>query len=409
MPYTYEAVDNTGREVKDIIDSATAEEAMDALHTRGLFVTRLFEADDEAGSDQPRKRGPLLAGRPGNIRDRMLLTQQMSMMLRAGSQVVPALTAIQSQIDKPDWRDVIDDLRQKVEEGSALSEALSDHPTVFDETFRGIVAAGESAGATADAFDRLAIMTKKQQEIKVRLIGALIYPLILLLMAFGVVGVLMFYVLPKFDDLYTMLGTQLPWLTTVLIDTSRWVTENPVPVLVMVGAMIVAPLTVVRLPVARELFDRLVMSLPVVRQIVQRLILAKIFRVWGSLVRSNVPLLEGLRLSRNATKNALFLAMMDVVIRLVEDGNSVGESLARQPLVPATMSSAITTGEQSGQLGESLLFLADYLDEENTQSLSTLTRLVEPVILVVMGVVVGTIAIALFLPLFDLTSAASSH
>lgn len=407
MPFAYEAVDSSGSEIAAVIDAETHDDALAQLHAQGLFVTNVSEIRDGDARISSPKLGTMLARRAGNTRDRMLLTQQMSMMLHAGSQMVPALTAIQTQIDKPGWRQIIQDICQRVEDGASLSDAMEEHPGVFDQTFRAIIAAGESTGSTADAFDRLATITKAQQEIRIRVIGSLIYPIILIMLAVGVVGILMFYVLPKFDDLYKTLGTDLPWITTAMIDVSDWILGNQIAMAVLFVGTITALGVGWRLPATRTTLDWLLIRLPLISKVIQRIILAKIFRVWGTLVRSNVPLLDGLRLSQATTTHSGFRAMMDDVIAAVADGNPVGESLSRHSLVPATMASAISTGEQSGRLADSLLFLADYLDDENAETIGTLTRLVEPLILVIMGVVVGAIAIALFLPLFDLTAAVS--
>ncbi len=409
MSVAYEAIDKSGKEITAVLDVETAEEAMERLHSQGLFVTRVSPVESEHAGQPAQRLTSLLSGRAGNVRDRMMLAQQMSMMLHAGSQVVPALSAIQSQIDKLAWRKVVEDVCRKVQDGMALSDALAEYPQIFDQTFRAIVAAGESTGATAEAFDRLAAITKIQQEIKIKVIGALVYPAILLLMSIGVVATLLFFVLPKFDDMYSSLGTKLPAITTMMIGMSRWITEHKVPAGLFIAALILGPLVVSRLPFAKTVMDEFLINLPLVSGLIQRIILAKIFRVWGTLVCSNVPLLEALSLARSSTNNSRFLAMMDDLMRSVEEGSPVGESLARHSVVPATMSSAISTGEQSGQLGKSLIFLADYLDQENAETIATLTRLVEPLILVLMGTVVGGIAISLFLPLFDLTSAVSGH
>ncbi len=406
MPFTYEAVDNAGKELSAVIDADTADDAMAMLHAQGLFVTRVTEVADEASARTGSRAGSLLAGKAGNARDRMLLTQQMSMMLHAGSQVVPALTAIQQQIEKPKWRQIIQNVCRRVEDGASLSDAMSDYPEAFDQTFRAIISAGESSGSTAEAFDRLSAMTKTQQEIKVRIIGALVYPALLTLMSVGVVGVLMFYVLPKFDELYSTLGTELPLITVVMISMSRWITDHSLAVGVLLAGLVILPILGFRLPAVKRFQDTLVTNLPLISKVVQRVILARIFRVWGTLIRSNVPLLEGLQLCRSSTNNCQFIEMIDGVVDAIEDGDSVGDALAQSKLVPPTMVSAIATGEQSGQLGKSLIFLADYLDEENTEAIGTLTRLAEPLILILMGAVVGAIAIALFLPLFDLTAAA---
>jgi len=403
------AIDRTGKEIHTVLDVETSDQAAQELQSRGLFITQISPAEAAPVLKRQSAVRSVLSGRPGNVRDRMMLTQQMTMMLQAGSQMVPALTAVQEQVDKEPWRKVLGVVTQKVEDGSSLSQALAEYPNIFDQTFRAIVAAGESTGQTAQAFQRLATMTKAQQEIKVRVIGAMIYPALLLLMAIGVVSVLMFFVLPKFDDLYQTLGTKLPLLTTLMIAASTWIRSHPWVVGFLVAMVVMVPYLAVRMPLVRSLFDRIVLRLPLISTLVQRLVLAKVFRVWGTLIRSNVPLIEGLRLARGSTTNVRFLAILDQVIQEVEEGSSVGGALGRHPIVPRTMVAAISTGEQSGQLGESLLFLADYLDQENTETIGTLTRLVEPLILVIMGAVVGVIAIALFLPLFDLTSAVSGR
>lgn len=405
MEFVYEAFDQGGKRVSDAIDAASAEDARKQLHARGLFITQVKQETAGPMVEGGKGRGSIFATKPGSVRDLMLLTQQMCMMLRAGSRVVPALEAIGQQITKPSWRRVIAELQEKVETGSPLSVAMAEHPKIFDKTFRAITAAGESAGRTADAFERLASMTKQQQQIKVKVIGALIYPGLLLTMAVGVVAILTFFVLPRFDDLYTALDTELPWITQIMLDTSGWAMNHKI--IVVLGIMIITtvPALLWRWPKFKAWLDSSLVRIPVVGALARQVILGKIIRVWGTLVESNVPLLESLELSRNVTNNKAYLAMMDDLIVAVSEGKSVGDVLTHQPLVPATLSSVIATGEQSGRMSESLMFLAGHLDEENEQSLTTLTRLVEPIILILLGMVVGVVAISLFLPLFDLTSA----
>jgi len=408
VEFVYEAFDGQGKLVSSAIDAINAEDATKQLHARGLFIKEVNEAAErgERGvAEQVSPRAPLLAGKPGTVGDLMLLTQQMCMMLRAGSRVVPALEAIETQISKPSWRKVVGELREQVEAGAPLSEAMSDRPKIFDKTFCAIIAAGESTGRTADAFNRLAFMTKQQQQVKIKVIGALIYPALLMLMACGVVAVLTFFVLPRFADLYAALDTELPMLTQVMLGVSGWAMSHKIIVALCGIIMMVGPGFLWRVPSVRRWVDRTLIRLPLVGRLSRQIILGKIFRVCGTLVESNVPLLEGLELSRSVTGNGPYLAMMDELILAVSEGDSIGDVLAKQPLVPATMSSAISTGEQSGQMAEALLFLAGYLEDENTESLSTMTRLVEPLILVVMGLAVGVVAISLFLPLFDLTAA----
>jgi type IV pilus assembly protein PilC len=405
MAFAYEAFDSGGRRVSGLLEAESAAQATDQLHARGLFVSRVTEKKDApaAASRMPRK--PLLAGRPGTTRDLMLLAQQTSMMLRAGSRVVPALEALESQISKPSWREVVCDLRQQVETGSLLSRAMAGYPEIFTNTWRAIVASGESTGQIGQAFDQLAAMTKQQHQTRVRVIGALIYPAVLLAMSFSAVSVLTFFVLPRFGNLYATLKTPLPAMTQWMLAVSGFVIAHKLPVGAAVLTVLASPFLAWRVPAVRIKVDALLVYLPLVGKVVRQIILAKILRVWGTAIHSKVPLLESLELSRNVTRNALFTGLVDQVTVAVSEGRSIGQCLMESDLVPKTMASAIATGEQSGQLGESLLFLAEYADDENAQMLATITRLIEPVILVLMGTTVGTVAVSLFLPLFDLTSA----
>ncbi|MBN1488381.1 MAG: type II secretion system F family protein [Phycisphaerae bacterium] len=406
MPFACEAIDERGKPITSVVDAATAEEATDQLRARGLFVTRVQEASAEAAPAADGRRVAMFHGRAGNTRDLLLLTRQMSMMLRAGSRVVPALEAIEQQTTKPRWRAIVGEVRHAVETGSSLSMALAEYPEMFNQTFRAIVAAGESTGETSNAFDRLAMMMKEQQQMRVRIIGTLMYPALLMVLALGVVGVLMFFVLPRFDDLYTMLDTPLPLLTRWMLILSREARDNAIALGVACVAAVVTVTLVLRLPQTKNLWDAMIVRIPLVGGLARAVILARIFRVWGTSVCSSVPLLDSLALCRNVTANAQFRALVDSIHQSASSGRSIGHTLERHPLVPRTLASPLAIGEQTGQLGEALVFLADYLDEDNAQRLAALTRLVEPIILIVLGLVVGLVAVSLFLPLFNLTGAA---
>lgn len=417
MAFAYEALDSSGKAVTGVVDAASMDEASRQLHARNLFVTRLSgseQSDGRAGPPSGRGTpaaamgsfGKMLAGKAGNTRDLLMLSQQMTMMLRAGSRVVPALEAISEQITKPEWRKILAEVTDQVAAGSPLNAAIARYPEIFNESWRAIISAGESTGQIAEAFERLSNMTKQQQQVRTRLIGAIVYPIVLMFISVGVLLVLMFFVLPRFDDLYTMLGTPLPAMTQVLLRISRWMLGNKIFVVLGAAGVVAGPIVLFRLPGAQRRLDGVLISLPGLGRLARQIILARIFRIWGTAVRSNVPLMESLELSRGVTRNVVYRGLMDDIMKAIEEGGSIGSVLIGHHLVPRTMASAIATGEQSGQLGESLLFLAGYMEDENTQSLATLTRLIEPIILVLMGITVGVVAISLFLPLFDLTSAA---
>jgi type II secretory pathway component PulF len=406
VAFAYEAIDSSGKSIKGVIDAGSAEQAGEELAAQGLFVTRVATSTEQVAQKQKKKSSGLFRGKAGSIRDLLLFAQQMSMMLRAGSRVVPAMEAIEDQITKEGWRKIVADIRQQVQVGASLSSALARHPSVFDETWQAIIAAAESTGNTHEAFDRLSEIAGQQKQLKVKIIGTLVYPAALTLLSLAVMGVMSFFVLPRFDELYTMLNTPLPWLTSVMLSFSGWLTNHKLLVGFIAIAVPVTPYVLWKLPGMKERVDRLLVYVPGIGKLARRIILARMFRVWGTSVRSCVPLIESLELARSSTKNVMFRSLMDKIIHEVSEGDTVGSVLMSEELVPRTMASAIATGEQSGQMDTALLFLADYMEQENSQKLASITRLVEPLILVLMGVAVGIMAISLFLPLFDLTSAA---
>ena len=191
----------------------------------------------------------------------------------------------------------------------------------------------------------MAVTTQKQQEFKIWVIGTLVYPAFLLLLCFGVVNVLLFYVLQNFDDLYSMLDIQLPTLTRAMLFASRWATGNQFAVCVIMLLAAAAPIVTFRHPVFRTWWDNVLLQIPVIKTLICQLILARIFRVWGILIRSNVPLLDALHLSRGSTRNAIFLGMLDAVRDAVREGETVGSVLSRYSLIPSTsFSDAVRSG-----------------------------------------------------------------
>jgi type II secretory pathway component PulF len=395
----------SGKMSTGVLDVGSAEEAGEELRARGLFVTQISETKEADRGSGLGGRLSIPMGRPGNVRDLLMFSQQVAMMLRAGSRVVPALEAIEDQITKPAWRKIVTEIRERVETGSPLSAALAHYPNIFDETWLAIIGAAESTGRTDEAFTQLAAMTKEQQQIRVRIIGTLTYPLVLMLLSVGVISLMLFFVLPRFSNMYEMLNTPLPWITSVLLVISQTVLDNQLLFGGGAIACLIAAMVVLRTP---QIVRRLTASLtfvPLVGTLMRHLVLAKVFRIWGTSVVNGVPLLDCIKLSSGSTRNVLFQQLLNSLMERIADGDSIGLVLMQSPLVPRTMASAVATGEQSGQLGQSLLFLADYLDHENSQMLASVTRLVEPMILIFMGVGVGIMAISMFLPLFDLTSA----
>ncbi|UCD30570.1 MAG: type II secretion system F family protein [Planctomycetota bacterium] len=403
MAYRYQAIDSSGKTMTDVIDADSTGEAAELLRERGLFITQIDKADGSAlslrlSSDKDPQSGV-------KRKDVIFFTQQMAMLIRSGAQIVQALEAIEEQSQRPAWRNMLGIIRLNIEEGQPLSMALGRFPKLFPLAFTNMIAAGEASGDLELAFERLAILTRQQQDIRNRVIGALTYPAVLLLLCFGVVMTLVTFVLPRFSEMFETLEVDLPFITAFMIATSKWSLTNwPY----LLGALLVSIMGMymfTQSPRGQEFCSRSIVRIPLFGKVIRSVVLARICRIWGQLLESKVGLLEAVQLVKQSTTSLDFQELLTQLGQAITDGNSIGPVLKESWLVPSTFAAAIVTGEESGKLSNSLLFVACCLEEENVQVLSSLTRIIEPIMLIFMGILVGTVAVSLFLPMFDMTSA----
>jgi type II secretory pathway component PulF len=407
MKYAYQAVDSAGKVVGDTIDAADENEAMDALRHRGLFVGELRPATGDAISNAPaggKKRKRLSAGR--RLKNMAMFTRQLTVLVSSGTPLVQALSALERQTKDAVWREIVSGVRAKVEEGSTLSEAMAEHPQAFDAIARSLISAGESGGGLETMLDRLSVLSRKQLHVRSAVVGAMIYPSLLIIVAIGVLALMLLFVLPRFAGLFDTLDVKLPPMTQFLMTCSEflqgyWWSLPIVGAVAFFGAR-----SWMRTAAGRRAIDTALLRLPAVGAIVRSFSLARISRVLGVLLAGKVPLLEALGLARQTVSNCKYVDLVARAEDAVTRGSNVSTVFAATDLVNPALCEAIRAGEQSGQMGPLLLNIADFLDEENEVVVKSLTSILEPVILIVLGVLVGFVALSMFLPLFDLTAAA---
>jgi len=402
MGFRYQAIDSAGQTVADTVDAGSHAEAAELLRERGLFVTRL----DGAEPDDKDAAAAGAAGKGAKLRDVVLFAQQMSMLLRSGSQVVQALEAVEDQADRAAWRRIVSGIRADVQEGQPLSGALARFPAVFSGVWMSMVTAGEASGELGLAFDRLAALTRQQQEIRNRVVGAVSYPIVLSVLCMGVMGILFAFILPRFAEMFEALDVDLPVSTSMLIAASQWSQAHWPYLLAGSAAAVVATVVFLKSPTGRRSLSLAVVRVPVFGILIRKIILARICRIWGQLLTSRVGLLDAVELIQRSTTNHEFQELLGQVAQAVTNGSPVGSELRSSWLIPKTFAGAVATGEESGRLADALLFVATSLEDENAQNLASLTRVIEPIILAVMGLVVGTMAFSLFLPMFEMATAA---
>lgn len=405
MNLTYSAVDNGGRATSDSIEAGSVRDAVEQLRRRGLFVTTITEAHSRRTAKEAMARtaaGTGTARLP--LKKLAHMTRQIAMMLRSGSGIVPAFMAIQRQTARPAQNALLGQIITDLEDGIPLTDALRKHPRSFDAVYCAIVAAGEASGALTEMFDRLSVIVGKSRAMRKKILGALAYPCLLTVMCVKIFIVLLLFVIPRFADMFTQLGVTPPVTTVILLDAGVFV-RSYWPLLVgAVGAMVGAVWWICTNPRGRDWISNIQLMIPLVGRLRSRLIQGQIFRTLGTLLESRVNIMEALDLVRHSTRNQRFQKLFHDLTSALESGGRLSTAFESSGLVEAYLCQAIHTGEDTGNLGGALSFCADMLDETNEELVNMVMKLMEPIILIVMGFAVGGIAISLFMPLFDLTS-----
>jgi type II secretory pathway component PulF len=401
----YRAYDRQGREVADTIEAAHAAEAADMLRRKGLFATQIDDAAKAAAAGAARQRKGLRRTR--RMKHLAMFARQLHVLVSSGTQIVQALRALEKQITQPAWRRVVGDVRSQVERGSSLSEAMARHADCFDGISRSMVAAGEAGGTLPEMLDRLAGLLESRLHVRRTIIAALVYPCLLTCLAVAVLSLLLLFVIPRFAELFAALDVPLPPSTRTLISLSAALQRWWWALVLAVAIPAVAIRTWTKTPAGRRAIDTWLIRLPQIGSITRNFATARIVRLLGVLIDSNVPLLEALDLTGQGMSNTHYTDLVRRAREAVTRGEPMSSAFADEALISPSVYEAMRSGEHSGQVGPLLLTLADFLDDENETVLRSLTSIVEPVILILMGLLVGAVALSLFMPLFDLTAMTS--
>lgn len=403
MKFSYQACDASGALKIGTAEAPDAVEALEILRRQGLFVSQI-EADKEANAEQHQsvKRGRM--GRGRLLKNLAMFTRQLYVLNSSGTPLTDAIRSLGRQAKDPKWRAVVFDLFERVEQGDPLSAAMHEHAECFDPVTRSLIAAGESSGNISLMLDRVATLTRKQLQTRSAIISAMIYPALLITVSIGVMLLLLLFVLPRFAGLFQSLNVPLPATTRFLMALSGglqsywWVLLGSIIVLA-VGFKLWS-----RSEAGIEVLHRIVLKLPIAGKLLRSFAVARILRVLGVLSQGSVPLLDALALARQTMTNRQFSRLVEKAEAAVTRGSTISSAFADSPLIDSSLCEAVRSGEQSGQLGSLLLNLAEFLDEENEVVVRSLTSILEPIILVGLGLVVGFVAMSMFLPMFDLTA-----
>ncbi len=399
--YAYVARETaTGREIRSSIEAATEQAAIAALLNRNLLVVSIQE---KVG-----KKGKTSGGKVA-LADQVVFTRQLATMIDAGLAMVQSLQALADQTTNKVMRDVIKDVCTRVEGGDSFSEALQKHPKAFSRLYVCMVAAGEKGGLLAEILSRLAVYLENAARLRKKVKSAMMYPTVVTVVAILITIFLLVKVVPVFGEIFSSFGAKLPAPTQFLIDISHFVQKFILLILLGGGGAVYSWFYFIKTPTGRAFWDTYRIKLPIFGSIAHKICLARFTRTLASLVRSGVPILEVLQIVSQTVGNVVMERAIKASALDIERGESISAALGKHPVFPVMIIRMVTAGEQTGKIDNMLERIADFLDEEIETTLSGLTALIEPILIVFLGVVVGGMVICMFLPIFKMPEIVSGN
>jgi len=401
--FSYQARDASGKIVSGIQDALNEDNAVTSLMSRGLMVLSLQQK--ASASSRSRKKTWTV-----KETDLVLFTRQLSTMIEAGISLVQAMTALYDQCDpkrQRNLRHIISDVTTRVQGGETFNESIAKHPRVFDRLFVSMVKAGEHGGLLAEILDRLAGFLEASARLRKKVKSAMTYPVIVICIAFAITIFLLVKVVPIFGEIFKDFGAKLPAPTQFLIDVSDFMRSEWYFLILIFGGTFFGIRTFLRSTRGKQFADRWKLKLPIFGPLIHKICMSRFSRTFAQLIRSGVPILEVLDIVGGASGNHVVETSIKGVSEDVEKGDNLSVALSKKPIFPPMMLRMVSAGEATGKIDTMLEKMADFWDEEIEAMLDALTSLIEPLLIVFLGVIVGGIVIAMFLPIFKLNEVVS--
>jgi type IV pilus assembly protein PilC len=402
ITFSYQARDMSGKIVSGIQDALNEDNAVTSLMSRGLMVLSLQQ---KSVASKTRKKTWSV-----KETDLVLFTRQLSTMIEAGISLVQALTALYDQCDpkrQKSLRHIISDVTTRVQGGETFHESIAKHPRVFDRLFVSMVKAGEHGGLLAEILDRLAGFLEASARLRKKVKSAMTYPVIVICIAMAITTFLIVKVVPIFGEIFADFGSKLPAPTQFLIDVSDFMRGEWYFLLLGIFGIFFGIRTFIRSTRGKQIWDRWKLKLPVFGPLVHKICMSRFARTFAQLIRSGVPILEVLDIVGGASGNHVVETSIAGVSADVEKGDNLSVALSKKTIFPPMMLRMVAAGEATGKIDTMLEKMADFWDEEIEAMLDALTSLIEPMLIVFLGVIVGGIVIAMFLPIFKLNEVVS--
>jgi len=437
MPkYNYVAMDPHGKESKGTLEVASQNEAIGRVKEMGLFPTKIVEIEKtkekgdkkatpgaKAGAKAAAKKkggkglnvnlNIKIPGLGGRVKSKVLttFTRQLATLVDAGLPLLRGLRVLEKQERNATLKSIIGELALAIEGGSTFSEGLAQHPKVFNRLFVNMVKAGELGGVLEVVLNRLSEFMEKAQKIKGKVKAAMFYPVAVLIVAVGILSILMVYVIPKFKDVFSGMleGQALPAFTRLVLAISDTIKDHFVYTIAGIAVFVVAFMLFVRTKFGRHAFDKFKLKVPAIGPVVSKIAISRFTRTLGTLVSSGVPILQALTIVKETAGNVIIANAVTDIHESVKEGETITAPLEGSGVFPPMVISMVDVGEQTGALPEMLLKIADNYDDEVDNAVAAMTSLLEPIMIVFLAVIVGSIVIAMFLPLIALMNGIGSE
>ncbi len=395
--FTYDAINAQGLEMSGIVHAPDLSSARDQLQQRGLLPQSLRE---KAAAGEESARTVFKKVKPKSLQ---IFSRQLATMIEAGVSVVAALVTLEEQTDDKYLREVIIDVRSDVESGVVLSRALARHPKVFSRLFVAMVEAGESSGTLDTVLDRIAMQIEKETALKRRVKSAMVYPIVVISFATLVLIFMLLFIVPVFVKVFDELNGQLPTPTRIVMDASNTLRAWWFLIFPAIGLAIYGIRRLMKTEQGRQRWDRIKLRIPMkIGDVVQKIALARFSRTLATLVAAGVDIITALEITGGTAGNYVIEDALAKTRERVHEGVPISVPLAEDPVFPPMVSQMVKIGEETGELDKMLSKIADFYEDEVDASIQSLTSIIEPILMIGVGVMVGTIVISMYLPMFKL-------
>jgi type IV pilus assembly protein PilC len=415
--FRYEAKDSSGKRQEGVLAAASAEEAAGDLSKRGLTVVAVTPVV-QSGGGKKQEMNPIVAFLSGKatarnakvkLKELVIFTRQLATMISAGIPLLECLEILCEQVENPGFKCVLEEIVMDVRSGTDLSTALSKHPRAFEDIYVNMVRAGEVSGQIDEILVRLAEYQEKTAKLRGQIVSAMTYPVISLILIGGIVMFLLLVIIPKFKEIFGSMGVELPWLTATLLWLSdvlieKWYFWVPGSI-----GFIVAIRLYAKTSIGRRQADWLKLFMPVFGPLFKKVAVSRFARTFATLISSGVPILGALEIVASTSGNVHIEELVMSASESVRQGDTLASPLATKPKIfPPMVTRMIAIGEKSGALEQLLMKISEFYDDEVEQAVEQLTSLIEPIMICVMGVIVGGMVLAIFLPIFALQKSLSN-